>query len=133
MSVEIKILTKFKEGLVSFFDELIEQFPTEGDLILARVFINDQTPIKDVMEEFNFRITRNDNQLRKMVKTRNEKFFLDYSVFSELGNEGENKANHFKRIWLSERLDDEDKEAIWNWIDLFVGLADRYVDCKNRN
>ena len=35
---EIEILCEFLNGLISFFDELIDQFPTEGDLVIFRIF-----------------------------------------------------------------------------------------------
>ena len=31
-------------------DELIDQFPQEGDLVIARIFLKDQMSITEVME-----------------------------------------------------------------------------------
>jgi hypothetical protein len=50
---EIQVLNEFKNGLISFFDELIDQFPNEGDLIMIRIFLKDQIIIEDVMNIFN--------------------------------------------------------------------------------
>lgn len=121
---EIEILTEFKTQLISFFDELIGQFPLEGDLVVVRLFFANQIPIQDVMNNFNHKINTNDQELRKMIKNRNEAFFLENNMFENLGKD---KINHIKKIWRSDRLDKEDKEVIWNWIDAFMYLGDKYA------
>jgi len=126
---ETQILIEFKNNLVTFFDELITQFPHEGDLIMVRVFLKDQIPIKDAMDEFVQKITANNNELRKMIKNRNESFFLDNNIFDNLGRD---KINHFARIWRSDALDEDDKEVIWKWVDSFVFFADKYIKIIQR-
>ena len=42
MSDQIQILKDFKSQLLTFVDELISQFPSEGDLVILRVFIDNQ-------------------------------------------------------------------------------------------
>jgi len=127
---EIEVLREFKTQLTSFFDELISQFPQEGDLVIVRLFLANQIPVKDAMDVFNLKISRNDNELRQMVKNRNEAFFLEHSIFNQLGKE---KVTHFKRLWRSGQLDEEDKSVIWNWIDAFVYLGDKYVKAVQNN
>ena len=121
---EIEVLTEFKTQLISFFDELIGQFPLEGDLVVVRLFFANQIPIQDVMNNFNHKINTNDQELRKMIKNRNEAFFLENNIFDNLGKD---KINNIKKIWRSDRLDKEDKEVIWNWIDAFMYLGDKYA------
>jgi hypothetical protein len=123
MSV-IEILSEFKNGLTSFFDELIDQFPLEGDLVIIRIFLNDQVPITDIIDIFNHKINANDNELRNMVKDRNQDFFLEHGVFDDLNK---NKVNHFKKLWRSNLLDDEDRKVIWRWVDSFIFLGDKYL------
>lgn len=121
---ETQILQQFKQQIIAFLDELIGQFPTEGDLILLRIFFNDQIPIKHVMDVFNHRLLT----VREMIKNRDEQFFLENSgtIFGDLET---GKVNHFKRIWRSGRLDDDDKTTIWKWMDVFVKIADKYSKC----
>ena len=121
---EIQVLIEFKNNLISFFDELIDQFPLEPDLVMVRIFLKDQIPVKDAMEEFVHKITKNDNELRKMIKDRQEEFFLDNNIFDNLGRD---KVNHFSRIWRSDALDAEDKVVIWKWVDSFVYFSDKYI------
>ena len=121
MSDQIQILKDFKSQLLTFVDELISQFPSEGDLVILRVFIDNQIEIKKVMDGFIYKVNSNDNKLRDMIKQRNEVFFINHDVFNTVNKD---KVRHFKKLWLSGELDDEDKEVIWKWIDVFLFLSD---------
>lgn len=120
----VVILENFKKNLVLFLDELIGQFPTEGDLVVARILIKDQVPILTVMQ-YMCRVIL---PLRKLVEDRDEKFILENNIlFDSFGRDiGKDKVNHFKKLWRSGRLDDDDKETIFKWFDTFIFLADRY-------
>ena len=121
---DIEVLSEFKTQLVAFLDELIDQFPLEGDLVVVRLFIANQVPILEAMNTFNHLINKDECKLRKMVKDRNELFFLEHDVFDTLGR---SKVSHFKKLWRSDNLDHEDKKIIWQWVDTFVYLGDKYI------
>ena len=116
----MKILTDFRTNLVSFLDELIEQFPHEGDLVIVRIFICDQIPITDIMHTFTKKVL----PLKDMVKQRNAAFFLENDVLFE--NLSNTKVSYFKQLWSSNKLDADDRATIWSWFDLFISLAERY-------
>lgn len=116
----IEILNDFKRQLITFLDELIDQFPSEGDLIVARVFLKDQIPITEVMSYF----IRDILPLKEYITSKNEAFFVSNNVL--FGVLDKNKVNHFKRLWKSDRLDSDDKNVIWAWFNIFVTLAERY-------
>ena len=40
------------DELPKFLDEIIEQFPYEGDFVLIRMFIKDQIPVADILGRF---------------------------------------------------------------------------------
>ena len=124
----IGILQEFKNSLVTFFDELIDQFPEEGDLIMVRIFLKDQMPIETVMTVFINNLHRDDQKLKKMVKDRNEVFFLENNIFDTVGKD---KVLHFKKLWRSGRLDNDDKKVVWKWIDSFIFLGDKYLKAKS--
>ena len=119
-----QILINFKNNLATFFDELISQFPEEGELVMVRIFLNDQIPAKDIMDLFQHYINKNDEELKKMVKRRDESFFLDHNMFDILGK---SDVNHFKKLWRSGRLDADDKDMVWKWIDSFIYLAEKHA------
>ena len=119
---KMEVLREFKTQLIIFFDELIESFPMEGDLVVARLFIANQVPIVDIMNDFNHHINKDNNRLRNMVKECREDFFLSETLFST----HKNTLDHFKKIWRSANMDNEDKDIIWKWVDTFIFLGDKY-------
>ena len=124
---ETLILQEFKNNLITFFDELIDQFPTEADLVIIRIFLKDQIAIAKVINIFNNTINKDGQKFKKMIKDRNENFFLESNIFDSISK---TKIVHFKKLWRSNSLDDDDKKIIWKWIDSFVYLGEKYIKCK---
>jgi hypothetical protein len=124
---ETLILQEFKNNLITFFDELIDQFPTEADLVIVRIFLKDQIPIDEVINVFINTINKDGQRFKKMIKDRNEIFFLESNIFDSISK---TKVVHFKKLWRSNSLDDDDKKIIWKWIDSFVYLGEKYIKSK---
>lgn len=120
MSSKTDILNEFKRQLLHFLDEMIEQFPNEGDFVVMRILLNDQISINDVMNNFILQIL----PLKTMVKERNDNFFLQNNILFE--DLDKSKVNHFKKIWRSDSLDNDDKETMWQWFDMFIKIAEKY-------
>jgi len=117
---KIELLRLFKDNLIKFFDAIIEQFPKETDFILIRVLISDQIPVQDIMKTFSFRIT----PYIDMIKNKDQRFFIESSnLFDGLSN---SKVSHFKNIWLSSSLTDDDREQLWKWFKLFANIVVKY-------
>lgn len=122
---EIQLLKGLHTDLMKFLDYLIEAFPQEGDLVIVRFALADQYPITDVMDYIVNALL----PLKEKVDNRDNNFFLENNIlFEELDD---NKVNHFKRIWKSNDLDEEDRESIWKWFDRFLLRAIRYKKCKS--
>lgn len=125
---EIEILNQFKNALISFLDELIGQFPTEGDLVIFRIFLKDRIPIVNVLNYFVLKIL----PLKNMVQERDEDFFLNKcELFESIQNIEKNKVNRFKKLWRSPSLDDDDKRVVWEWFDSFIYLSEKYQKSKS--
>jgi len=124
---ELQILSQFKNSLISFFDELIELFPEESDLIMIRIFLKDQIPIMEVMNILNFNINKNDGKLKIQMEQHNEQFFLENNFLDGIDK---HKILHFKKLWKSSRLDNEDKAMIWKWVDSFLIMINKYNKLK---
>ena len=126
---ERHVLNIFKTSIISFMDELIDQFPSETALIHGRILLKDQIPIEVTMRDFITKIERNDGLLKKLIKNKDSKFFLEHNIFSLEANSDVSMSgtttNHFRTIWLSE-LDDHDREVMWKWFESFVALAEKY-------
>jgi hypothetical protein len=119
---KISLIREFRMVLVSFLDELIEQFPHEGDFVIIRIFIKDQVPMADVLGRF----IRDLLPCSEQVKSRNEKFFLDNTLLYSGASVADTKVNHFKNLWLSNQLDDNDRETVWKWMDALNKIASQY-------
>jgi len=120
--LRIRYMKEFRDQLVVFLDELIEQFPYEGDFVIIRIFIKDQLPIYDVIGRF----IRDLLPLKEQVVKRDANFFIQNSLLYTGASLAEEKVNHFKNLWLSNKLDDNDRDIIWKWMDLFISIAEKY-------
>ena len=123
MAQQIKILELFKKNYIQFFDELIELFPEEGDLIITRLILNDQIPVQQVMDIFiNYLLPH-----KSMVINREDRFFIE--KFGEFENQIYNsKANLFKTLWKSPVLDEENKKVFWQYFDVLIKLTEKYLN-----
>jgi hypothetical protein len=116
----VLILQEFKKALISFFDELIEQFPEEGDLVVIRILLKDRLPINDIMTYFIGNVLPEKNP----IKERDPKFWTESNaLFGLLGQE---RASNLKKLWKSPKLDKDDREVMWKWVDSFIIMVDKY-------
>jgi hypothetical protein len=126
----IEILKQFKNALISFLDELIVQFPQEGDLVIFRIFLKDRVSIDSIMNYVILNIL----PLKYLVTNRDEDFFLNKcNLFESIeGHEQKTKINRFKKLWRSECLDDDDRKIVWEWFDTFILLSEKYQKHKSK-
>lgn len=121
---DIELLIQLKDQLIFFFDELISLLPEEPDLVIVRIFLKDKIPIFDVMEYIVNKLV----PLKPMIKQKDDNFFINHNILFERLDD--NKVNHFKRLWLSGKLDKENKETMWRWFTSFIFLAEKYQKLK---
>lgn len=128
---EIEILKQFKNALITFLDELIGQFPSEGDLVIFRIFLKDRVPIDTIINYFVLRVL----PLKQLVIDRDEDFFLNKcELFESIeALDRKDKVTRFKKLWRSKCLDDDDKRVVWEWFDSFIFLSEKYQKCKTKN
>ena len=126
-SQQLRILSIFKDQFITFLDELIAQFPNEPDIVIVRIFMKDQVPIADVLCHIIQEILPHEEK----IKAKDESFFLENkTLFSELSSD---TVLHFKRLWTSNALDNDDREAIWQWFSSFCMLAKKYQKTLSGN
>jgi|TARA_Y100001980_G_C14495438_1_gene271986 hypothetical protein len=117
-------LIKFKTSMIEFIDELIKQFPKEPSFVLVRIFVNDKLLITDVMGRF----MKECLPYKNIIKKRDANFFIysDFIYEQYVGDVGSENMSSFRKIWDSDNLDDDDKGVIWDWIELFLNMSERY-------
>lgn len=115
---------KFKNTLTDFLDELISNFfPTETELIFMRMMVK-QAPASDLIGKY----IRDILPLKNLVKEQNDAFFIDNNILYVNGNLSSEKENHFKNLWRSDILDEENRNTIWEWMKTFITIAQCYDD-----
>lgn len=122
---ELKLLQTFKNQIINFLDELIQQFPEEAEFVIIRIFVKDQIPLGDVLGRFIKECLPHHDQIAK----KDQSFFLESDIIvSALGGSkmGADVMEKLKCLWLSNRLDEEDREMIWKWLALFFKIAATY-------
>jgi hypothetical protein len=61
---------------------------------------------------------------KQKILNKDGTFFTEgKSLFGILPDE---QAGVIRNVWLSNKLDQEDRDCIWNWARAFVVLAERY-------
>ena len=121
---EKKLLEKFQKNIVRFFDELIEMFPDEKDFIFIRILVKDQIPSTQIMSYFE--MVMMNKEIIMSIERRDDTFILSNVLFSKIS-----KSDVFKKLWQT-RLDNDDKEMIWNWVDSFKTMTTQYMKINNR-
>lgn len=121
---KIDLLIKFKNTVVAFIDEIIEQFPRDSDLILCRLYIKDQIPTEQLMNIFiDFFLPQ-----KQLIVNKDDKFFTEgTSQFFEHLNI---KTNLFEKIWSSNILDEDDRTIIWEWMTSIVTIVEKYKNLE---
>lgn len=123
---ELNYLIHFKTQMLKFIDELISIFPHEPSFVIIRIFVNDKIPVKDVLGRF----MKECLPFTKAVKDRRDDFFV-YSdfIFEQYAKDiGEEEIENFKHLWESDILDDDNKDTIWRWMDMFLLISRKYYD-----
>lgn len=124
MSIQ-QIIQDFRNNIIIFLDELIEQFPTEANLIIARIFLKDRVSPEIIINAFIKEVM----PLKEDIVKRDENVFLNNSL-SLFNSFDKSTVNHFKVLWKSSVLDEDDRQVIWEWFDLFIHLAEKYQKLK---
>jgi len=117
----IKVIEVFKNNLVNFIEILIEQFPTETDLIIIRTFFLEMCSAVDIINYFSHKLLN--NKVKTMIEKQNDQFFIENdTLFSDIKNK--QKVFHFKNVWLT--ATDNKKKSIWQWFNKLVRIAEIY-------
>jgi hypothetical protein len=123
-----ELVRLFKDRLEAFLNVLIEQFPKEKDLVIFQLAVRGNMLDMDVALR-NF--TRVIIPHKDMVLNKDEEFFLTKCKTLLSGTDVKaDQVDHFKRIWTSTTLNDDDRENLWKWFRLFLKIAIEYDTLK---
>lgn len=117
---------RIQKLLISFFDELIEQFPSEQDFVSIRILISNKSiPMSKFIDMWIIDFERD----KDLVKKRDPSFFtVDGGTFSKIGKAS--ILESFRRSWKIVHQDKENEDTIWKWMDSLIILIERYKKLK---
>ena len=118
----------FKDRLEAFLNVLIDQFPKEKDLVIFQLAVRgNMLDMEDALKGFARVILPH----KDMVLNKDEEFFLTKCASLVSGTDiKSDQVDHFKRIWTSNTLTEEDRENLWKWFRLFLKIATEYDSLK---
>jgi hypothetical protein len=120
---KLEILKIFSEKFVEFLDCILEIFPTDQNILFIRTFFSQgQFPVETAMRILKNNIT----PVADIIRKRDESFFTSNASDELFSGISDTHVIKWRTIWTSDRLDAEDKECIWQWITLFLNLAEKY-------
>lgn len=114
----------FKRTLVDFLDSLINILPSESDLIVARIYVNDKVSSEDLMNNFILKFMK----FKSDIESKREKTFLENDTGNSdiFGSIPEEKLNHYRYLWRSGSINNDNKQTIWKWLNSFIKIIDKY-------
>ena len=127
---EIQAMQTLHKNLVSFFDELIDMFPNEGDFVIFRIMVKDRVPITDLVPHLSRYLLPEKEFVKTAIKNAlagNPCMFNDKinDMFAQFGTSY--STTNFKQLF--DEMDDENKIVIWKWLHVFIHLLEK---CQNQ-
>jgi len=121
MSQAQATLNTFKGQVIQFLDELIQQFPQEADLVLARIYVKDRVSAQSLITTFIQEALPYEEQ----INNYDEQFFLE-NAGKMFGSDNSANVVHFSNLWKSNALDKSDRDAFFEWFKAFIFLAKKW-------
>ena len=119
-----KILNQLRDQVLNLLDDLLTICPNEPDILLVRLFFENQIDPERLMKGFDKWVM----PWKVEIKEHNEKFFeKNDHIFGPLPSD---KVAHFKEKLKDGTFDEDDKETIWQYFEVFIKLIDQYNKVK---
>lgn len=119
-----KVLAQLLDQVLNLLDDLLSICPDEPDILLVRLFFQNQVDAQLLMDGFIKWVY----PWKDHIKTHNEDFFeKNNHIFGPLPTD---KVEYFKVKMKDGTFDAQDKEIIWEYFEVFIGLIEQYNKLK---
>lgn len=123
-SVVNKILNQLRDQVLNLLDDLLSICPNEPDILLVRLFFENQIDPEMLMRGFIQWVY----PWKDYIIRHDERYFEENDhIFGPLPSD---KVEHFKRKIKDGTFDEEDKETIWQYFEVFISLVEQYNKVK---
>ncbi len=115
-----KILRQLQDQVLNLLDDLLIICPNEPDMLLIRLFFENQIDTEALMRGFNQWVY----PWKKYIKDHNEEYFeKNNHIFGPVPSK---KIQHFKTKFKDGTFNSEDKKVIWAYFEVFISLVEQY-------
>nr|QBK87208.1 MAG: uncharacterized protein LCMAC201_01100 [Marseillevirus LCMAC201] len=119
-----KVLGQLRDQVLNLLDDLLSICPNEPDVLLARLFFENQVNPETLMLGFVKWVY----PWKGYIKEHNEMYFEENEhIFGPLPVD---KVQYFKDKIKDGTFDDDDKEIIWQYFEVFISLIEQYNKTK---
>jgi hypothetical protein len=120
----IELISIFNKNIDDFLDTLISHFPKDHNFILLKILLNTGRINYDSLL-ISFADTLIPN--KQLILDKNPDFFITKCshIFKDI-NQHISGTDTFKRVWMSPRLTEEEREILWRWFKLFLNISIEY-------
>ncbi len=123
MSVSRKVLGQLRDQVLNLLDDLLCICPNESDILLVRLYFGNVDP-ELLMKGFIMWV----HPWKDYIERRDEKYFEENEhIFGPLAPD---KVQHFKEKMKDGTFNEEDKEIIWEYFQVFISLVEQYNKIK---
>jgi hypothetical protein len=130
MSKRKNIISTFRNLCIEFVGGLCELFPDDNSLFLIKTALSSLEILEISDEKLVKNFSNNMLQYKDIIKKKDSVFFLNnpniFKGIDVLKGIDETKIFHFRELWTSDKIDDDDKEQIWKFMNRFVEVAEDY-------
>lgn len=119
-------LKAFNTQLVNFIQDLVRQYPKDGDLIIYGEAI--ETLVKIDSRKCLTNFIKYVYPHKKEIMSEDDSYFLGYNVsgHSESTDEIEKLSDKIKKIWETNCTDDT-KKTIWKYFKVLIILSEKAI------
>jgi len=119
-----KILGQLSTQVLNLLDDLLCICPNEPDILLVRLFFENQVDPETLMKGFITWVY----PWKNYIEEHNERYFEENDhIFGPLPSD---KVEYFKIKMKDGTFDSDDKEVIWAYFEVFISLIEKYNKLK---
>ena len=119
-----QIVKQLKKQVLNLLDDLLSICPNEPDILLVRLFFENQIDNERLMREFIKWIY----PWKDYIINHDERYFWENKhIFGPLPSD---KVVYFRKKLVDGTFDQSDKNVIWQYFEVFISLMEQYNKTK---
>lgn len=114
------LYNELKDQVINLLDDLLEIFPSDVQMLAARLYFADQVDGEALIRGFVKYVL----PWKEKITNRDEKYFEENEYI--FGDIEPGKVKHFKYLIKSNAFTTDDKKILWDYFAVFISLAEKY-------